>query len=378
MDKTDEQPEQYATAVNEYLRRSYEGTKRDRVLASGGWDAEFAAELAELGWFGLAVPEAHGGLGVPLSTLGPIFMELGERLVAGPSLENVLLPALLQRPGDWESAPAIAAVVETGVPMALVDPGVTDDWRRDVGSIMLADGVLHGEVNLVRFAQQASLLAVIADSAAGPVMCLVDPAGAGVVTEAVASSDPTATMGRVVLDGASPLDSRTDGQDDSALILRSRAWARLLIACELSGITRRVLDRTVEYIKEREQFGRAIGSFQAVKHIAASMHSRTAGLHSVCLAAIDDADGADLRHLETLAAATKAHAADAALRVCEDALQLQGGMGFTTENELNLYYKRALALRAWYGDETELALRVGTALLEPAPVETAPFEAAPL
>jgi alkylation response protein AidB-like acyl-CoA dehydrogenase len=97
------------------------------------------------------------------------------------------------------------------------------------------------------------------------------------------------------------------------------------------------------------------------------MHARTAGLHNVCLAALADAGDADPHQLEVLAAATKAHAADAALRVCEDAIQLQGGMGFTTENELNLYYKRALALRGWYGDETELALRVGTALLEPLP-----------
>jgi len=368
VDSSDDSTAQYGTAVNEYLHRAYGDERRRKLLAAGGWDPEFAAELAQLGWFALAVPEEQGGLGAPLSLLGQVFMQIGRRLVIGPIVENALLPALLQRAGGWSSVPAVSAAVETGVPLALVDPGITTDWADDVGSVVLTDGSLHGHVNAVRFAGQANALVVIADTGTGSAVHLVDPSAAGVVVEELQSADPTATFARVVLDGAVPLERHPSVPvDDDALVLRIRAWTRLLIACELSGIADRTVDRTVEYLKEREQFGRAIGSFQAVKHIAASMHASSTGLRNLCAAALADAATADDRHLDRLAATAKAHAAKTAVRVCEDAIQLHGGMGFTTENELSWYYKRTLALRGWYGDETELELRVGAELLGQGP-----------
>lgn len=358
--------EQFEVTVAQYLRRNYGSERRGEVLLAGGWDATFAAELAVLGWFALAVPDAHEGIGAPLSALGPIFIEFGRYLVVGPMLENTLLPALLTRPGEWDSMPAIAAAVETGRPLALVDPGITDDWAEDVGSVVLTEQGLHGSVSAVRFGAQAELLVVIADSGNGSVLCFVDPNSEGVLVESVDSADPATAYARIFFDGARTVGPypRVHG-DDHVLVNKVRSWARLLIACELSGIAARSLDRTVEYIGQREQFGRPVGSFQAVKHIAANMYERSTALHNLCMAAVSDANQADDHELYVLAAATKAYAADAALRVCEDAIQLHGGIGFTTENELHWYYKHALALRGWYGDETELELRVGAALLDP-------------
>lgn len=358
---------QFGTAVDEYLGRAYEGDQRRKLLESGGWDPRFAAELAELGWYALAVPERHGGLGAPLSELGPVFVQLGRHLVVGPLLEDILLPALLS-PADGEQPPAVAAAVETGVSLALVDPGVTDDWTADLGSVTLREQRLSGAVEAVRFARQASLLVVVAETETGTEVRLVDPAAPGVRIEDVESTDPATAFARVVLDGVRVSETTLAGGDE--LVTRIRSWARLLIACELSGLAQRSLERTVEYIGQREQFGRPIGSFQAVKHIAADMYAQWTGLHNLCCAALADADEASVDDLDLLAATAKGHAAEVAVRVCEDAIQLHGGMGFTTESDVSSYYKRALALRGWYGDATELQLRVGAALLDRDPAGT--------
>ncbi|WP_300010904.1 acyl-CoA dehydrogenase family protein [Pseudonocardia sp.] len=352
--------EEYGSAVDEYLTRAYDGDRRTACLTAGGWDAGLAAELAGLGWNGLAVPERHGGLGAPLSALGPVLTALGRHLVVGPMLENTLLPAVLHP--LWASAPALAAAVETGVPVALVDPGVTDDRAAAVGTVTLRDQRLSGAVEAVRFAGQASLLAVVAATEAGEVVCLVDPAAAGVRVDGVDSADPAAAFGRVALD-----DVRADAAtpaDGGELVARIRSWARLLLACELSGVADHALDRTVTHIGQREQFGQPIGSFQAVKHIAADMYAQATSLRNLCAAALADSADAGTADLDVLAWTAKAHAAQVAVRVCEDAVQLHGGMGFTTESDVSACYLRALALRGWYGDATELQLRIGAALLD--------------
>ncbi|GAA1862760.1 hypothetical protein GCM10009836_48860 [Pseudonocardia ailaonensis] len=332
-----------ASAVDDYLTRTYDGDRRRKLLDGGGWDAGLAAELADLGWYSVAVPEEKGGIGAPLSDLGPLFVEYGRHLVVGPQLEYSLLPALV---GGLDPA---------GQPPALVDPGVTDDWAADVGSVSLTGRELTGTVEAVRFAAQAGVLVVVA----GETVCLVDPAASGVRTEPVDSADPGTVFARVSFDGATP-HTLVPGAD---LVGRIRAWARLLLACELSGLARGALERTVGYVGQREQFGRPIGGFQAVKHLAADMAARSAGLQNLCAAALDDAGEASGSDLELVSSTAKAHAAEAAARVCEDAIQLHGGMGFTTEADVSWYYRRALALRGWYGDATELQRRIGAGLL---------------
>lgn len=351
--------EEYGSAVEEYLTRAYDD-RRAALLGAGGWDAGLAAELAGLGWYGLAVPERRGGIGAPLSTLGPVFTALGRHLVVGPALENTLLPAILHE--HWESAPALAAAVETGVPVALVDPGVTDDWSADIGAVALRGQRLSGAVEAVRFAGRASLLAVVATSDAGEVVCLVDPVAPGVRVVETDSADPAAAFGRVVLDDVRA--EVTTSADGGELVARLRAWARVLIACELSGVAGHAVDRTVAHIGQREQFGRPIGSFQAVKHLAADMYAQATSLHNLCAATLSDAAEASPAELEVLAWTAKAYAADVAVRVCEDAIQLHGGMGFTTETDVSACYLRALALRGWYGDATELRRRIGAAVLD--------------
>lgn len=361
----------FDTAVDEYLTRAYDGDRRRFLLENGVWDPGFAAELGDLGWYALAVPEGAGGLGLPLSELGRVFVRLGRHLVVGASLENLLLPALLQRFTATGANPAVSAAVQTGVPLALVDPGVTDNWAADLGSITVSDQRLSGSVAAVRFARHASLLVVVADTGSGSAVYLVDPVAAGVRIEVLDSDDPAIEFARVILDDVHGEAVVSRDVSDGEFVSLIRSWARLLIACELSGIAQHSLERTVDYVTAREQFGKPVGSFQAVKHIAADMHAKSSGLHNLCLAALDVADESSVEDLEVLAATAKAHASDAAVRVCEDAIQLHGGMGFTTENDVSWYYRRALALRGWYGDATELEIQVGAAVLEVASTDAA-------
>lgn len=350
-DTIHEDTEQFAEAVDEYLAKSYDGDRRRRLLERADWDPDFARELVDLGWYSLAVPEDHGGLGAGLDALGPVFAQLGRHLVPGPQLESFLLPALLPE------------VVGPSDVVALVDPGVTHDWRAEFGSVTLTDGRLDGVVNAVRFARQATLLVVVAATESGEVLCAVDPAAPGVQVTDADSADPATSFGQLTLRGAEA-QVLSGAWAGSELVTRLRAWARLLIACELSGLAHRSLELTVEYVAQREQFGRPIGGFQAVKHIAADMHTTWAGVDSLCRAVVADARWASLADLELLGLTAKAHAADAAVRVCEMAIQLHGGVGFTTEADVSWYYRRALSLRAWYGDPEELQRRIGVAVLD--------------
>jgi alkylation response protein AidB-like acyl-CoA dehydrogenase len=340
--------DEYGATVDDYLTRTYTG-RRHAILDNGGWDPALTSEFADLGWYSLAIPEDRGGLGLPLSALGPLFLQYGRHLVGGPLLEHSLLPALV--PG---LVPAHAAR-----PPALVDPGVTELWSDDLGAVTRRGGRLHGAVEAVRFAAQADRLVVVT----GSTVCLVDPAAPGVRIEPLTGADPGVEFGRIEFDD---VEADPMGHDhDHDLLLRLRSWARLLLACELSGLARGSLERTVEHVARREQFGRPVGSFQAVKHIVADMLTRSTALENLCLAALADADTAPPEELDLVACTTKAHASDVAIRVCEDAIQLHGGMGFTTESDVSWFYRRALALRGWYGDPAELQVRLGAALLDP-------------
>lgn len=365
--------EELTSAVGEYLTRSFDSARRLELFGTGGANPQFHSELAELGWFALTVPEHHDGLGLPLSALGPIFATFGRRLVPGPLFESLALPTILI---DRNDDPALAELLRETVAgravLGLVDPGITEDWGSDIGEIVLTDDGLHGRVEMARFAAQAHSLVVVARHGDDQVVCAVDASDPMISIEEIVSTDPAARYATVMFSGAhcgtAPLAT---GSDAASLISRMRLWARVLISFEMAGIAERMLELTVRYVTERHQFGVPIGSFQAVKHTVANMYEHTSSLMNLCLAALDDVPNSTENELCHIAVITKAYAADAALRVCESALQMHGGIGFTTEAEVHWYYKRALALRAWYGDERELHRVIGETVLNPRPATLA-------
>jgi len=352
--------------VDAYLTRSFDAQRRLALVDVHGWDPTFLDEVEALSWFALAVPESAGGVGLPLSAAGAAMLPLGRHLVPGPMIERLLFPALLSRhldDGAQRSEPAGAVV-------ALVDPEAHGVWSSDADRVYVRDGHVGGGMTAVRFGCEADLLLVVAESSDGPEVHLFGSGSAGVAVEPAASADPTARLATVTFTPQTGAPSRPvfAGPAAERFLTDLRAWARIMAACELSGIATGLLETTTAFVKVREQFGRPIGSFQAVKHVLADMHALSCSLRNVCDSALADAVSAGPEDLAMLAAVAKAYAADAALTVCENAVQMHGGAGFTTETDLHLYYKRALAVRAWYGDHEELTHRIGDALLTRSPL----------
>lgn len=365
-----EHTDSLADAVDEFLRRTYDDDRRRLLSAEDPW-AALVGPLAELGVFAVALTEEQGGLDLSPAALGPIFAHYGRHLVPGPLLENSLLPALLYDAVPREAQKLLADVVERGAPIAFVDPGVSEHWSDQLGSVTTKDGLLHGSFTAVRFAAEAKLLVVVADDGEQPQLWLVEKGTPGLTVEPLTSADPLSAFARVRFEAVEGIPVN-DQVDVPGLLRRIRQWSRALIAYELSGIAGRCVELSVAYAAQREQFGRPIGSFQAVKHILADMHTRAAALRNLCEATVSSLGEADADSAEVDCAALKAFAATVSVSVCEDAIQVHGGIGFTAEADIHWYYKRTLALRSWYGDALELEERIGTLVLDaPAPIDTA-------
>jgi len=292
------------------------------VAAEPGFDEALWREAAALGWFGLGLPEAAGGAGYGVAEEMLLFVELGRALTPGPWLGTVLAAHALP-PG-----PARAALLRGELRVAVID-----DPSEALGRGPRLAGVAGG----VTDAGAAGGFLVLGSRAA----CYVAAGDPRVAVASRPSIDPTRRLGELRLDGvaAEPLAA-----DAAAL----RTLATVLAAAEAAGIAERTLEDSVGYTRVRQQFGRPIGSFQAVKHRCADMAVRAEVARSLTtFAAVALAEGeADAsRH----AAAAKALATDAALANAADNVQNHGGMGFTWEADAHLHLKRAWLLEHAFG-----------------------------
>jgi alkylation response protein AidB-like acyl-CoA dehydrogenase len=284
-----------------------------RVMATPrAIDEDFWCEAAKLGWFALGLPEARGGAGYGLAEEMLLFVELGRSLVPGPWLGTVLAAGVIA------DASRRAAVLAGEQRVALVDdPDDTGDCR-DVTDAPAAHGFLVLGRHAVRFVDAGAIE--------------VTPSG---------SIDPTRRLARVRVRSGVGERLPSDAAD-----LRLRAT--VLVAAEATGIAERTLEDSVAYAKVREQFGRPIGSFQAVKHRCADMAVRSEVARSLttwAAVALRDGEPDAARH----AREAKALAVDAALANAHDNVQNHGGMGFTWEADAHLYLKRVWILEHQLG-----------------------------
>jgi alkylation response protein AidB-like acyl-CoA dehydrogenase len=351
-----DQNSEYVDSFARFIERRLPPEAHRTLLSKGGWDSALMDEVNALGWSIMARPEDADGLGLPLSSLRGLMELVGEKLVPGPLAEQLVLSALM--PASTDSL------------LAFVDLGVTQDWSADIGTLTLEGDQLTGVVELVRFGKQAKhLLFAIApaNDAERSALVLLPSDDPAITIADLPSSDPTAHYAQVRINGrqVQPAEFVARGVDAHELVVRIRAWLRIYTACELAGIARRVLADTVAYTSQRQQFGRAVGSFQALKHLLASMAQGALSLEAYCEAVMSDADTQSLEDLELSAWSLKAYAASTARQVCENALQAHGGIGFTVEYDLHWYLRRSLALRTWYGDEHELSRLIGARRLAP-------------
>ncbi|GAA4842524.1 acyl-CoA dehydrogenase family protein [Pseudonocardia benzenivorans] len=368
-DVTDEQRELRAAVRRFCAEQSDEAAVRRHMESEAGYDPAVWARLGgELGVLGLAVPEELGGAGAGLVEQAIVVEELGAALLCGPVLGTIglALPALVAAtPGPLrdELVPSLVDGTRTAALAAPEHAGLFDGHAITVGAVHAGDGwELTGVVNQVVDAPGADLLLVAASGPEGVALFAVPAAIEQVEVEPLTTLDLTRRQGTVRLREA-PARLLAGADEIDGVLGHAFYVGSALLAAEQVGGAQHMLDATVSHARERLQFGRPIGSFQAVKHRLADMlvqveHARSTAQH----AAWALQTGADDPFLATSIA--QATCSDAYYRVAADAIQLHGGIGFTWEHRAHLYYKRAVTDAALLGGAEIHRDRIAAAVLD--------------
>ena len=358
----DESQQMLKTSAREFLEKECP-TSLVRAMEEDerGYTPELWSKIAELGWLGLTLPEQYGGLDLSYFDLVLILEEMGRAMLPGPFFSTVILGAmtLLEACSDAQKQEYLPKVAngETILTMALTEPTATYE-PAGVQTTAKADGsdyVLNGIKLFVPDAQVADAMIVVArtsesdDASQGITMFLVDANNPGITITPLKtiSGDKQAEVElKDVRVAASAVVGQVDkGWDTISRILDLAAVGK---CAEMLGGAERVLEMTTDYVKERVQFGRPIGSFQAVQHHCANMATDVEGCRYVAYQAA-------WRVSERLPAVrevaiAKAWVSDAYRRVCALGHQSHGAIGFTKEYDLQLFTRRAKVAEVAYGD----------------------------
>lgn len=320
------------------------------------------AALLDMGLTEIAFPEEFGGAGFTSKDTAVVMTEIGRSLGAAPYFSSVVLAGLtLLHAGSHAGRSAyLPAIADGSTRAALVaaypfhESSVTADPATD-------DTVLlNGTQDTVVDGADADLLLVVAAGPDGLELAVIDANDAGVTRTRRETLDPTRGLDRVEFDGASA--RRVSGDDVLAGLRTASAAAITALAAEQVGAARACLEMSVEYAKTRKQFGRAIGSFQAIKHRLTDVLVAV----ELAEAAVLDAAGADGRsaaEFAVAAATARVLASKAAMFAAEESIQIHGGIGFTWEHPLHLYFRRAKTSELLLGDTTVHADTVASALV---------------
>jgi alkylation response protein AidB-like acyl-CoA dehydrogenase len=311
--------------------------------------------LAELGVTGLLVPEHHGGAGMGMVDAGVVLEELGRAVYPGPFLSSaVAAVSTVLEVGSTadhdELLPGLADGSIVGT-LALLEPDRRASWR-DPDVRAEADR-LSGTKIMVPDAGAADTILVGATCEDGLGVFAVDVRARGVRVMTTPTVDGTRKHGTVVLDDAPARRLGTPGADTTAAV--ARVIDRVLIALVVDGIgaAEVALDMAVTYAKERTQFDRPIGSFQAVQHLCSDMLQSLELGRAGAYYALWAADTGDPKECHRAATMAKAFAGDAFARIGASAIQVFGGIGFTWEHDIHLFYKRLLTLQQALGTSSE-------------------------
>jgi alkylation response protein AidB-like acyl-CoA dehydrogenase len=347
-------------AVRSYLRDRFGPTQVRAVFddpAGDGNPDELWKAIGEQGWLAVLVPEEHDGMGLGLLDAAIIARAFGAGTVPTPWLGTVLAAEAVRLAGSADQQkswlPRLASGEIRGA-VAIHRPGSSPIPANAPASS--ANGTLSGKLDLVEYAGVADVLVV----AAADGLYLVDPKASGVSSTQCEALDRTTRLFTVDLDGVT--GEKLDGSSPEVLQdLLDRA--AVLVANDLVGIARKAITETVEYDKTRVQFGKPVGSFQAIKHDLADLHVMiTMAEHAATYAAYAiDSNQPDKAVAVSIA---KSKAADTARKATSDMIQYHGGIGYTWEHDAHFYFKRAKRLEYAYGDAAQHRERIAAALLD--------------
>jgi acyl-CoA dehydrogenase len=328
----------------------------DRKRPIDAAEPEVWSALTEFGLPGLAVDESLGGAGARPRLLYAAIEEAAKAMAPAPLVPTVTALDVALQCG----AKALVQLITAGATGAFAVPVNDSGWVASGPDLPEWDGAgLSGVIPIVAGAPSAAVLVVLARvTGGGEVLLAVDAAAAGVEVTAQQPLDVTATIGSVTLTAAEG-EVIADGTDVALVLGTARRLAALAVAADSVGVASRALALAVQWAGERHQFGRAIGSFQAVSHRCADMLVALEGARSQVLAAAD----ADLEKCGYVADLAAAAALDAGVMATEGALQIHGGIGFTWEHPIHLLLRRAQANAVLIGRADALRDRATSELL---------------
>ncbi|MDX1649610.1 MAG: acyl-CoA dehydrogenase family protein [Myxococcota bacterium] len=329
-------------------------TVRGIVESPEGFSRDLWKQIAELGWVGLLVPEAHGGAGLGWVDLVVVLEETGRSLFPSPLLSHTLAVDALRHAGSESQQAAWLPRLADGSAVATVALLEEDDLPGADGVRLPGEAsdegfVLRGEKLFVPDAGAADLFVVAFRADGGVRLALVERSADGVSAEDWPGIDLTRRVGRLRLDGVRVGADAVLARGDEAALQRVLDAGATAVAVESVGAAEAALRLTVDYAKQRVQFGRPIGQFQGVKHPLAEMFVDVESWKSLAYYA---AWCLDERHPDTSLAASraKAYASEAFPRLGIDVVQLHGGIGYTWEYDAHLFLKRAKWMRPAFGD----------------------------
>jgi len=364
-----EEQDELRNIVRSFMEaKSAEAAVREQMETDDGYDAAVWSQMADqMGLQGLHIPEAYGGSGYGYIELGIVLEEMGRGLLCAPFFSSVVLAAnTLINSGDEAAKlahlPGIASG-ETIATLAFTEPsGKWDESGITMQATASGDGyTLSGTKSFVIDGSTASLIVVAARTAAGVSLFVVDGGAAGLTRTALSTMDQTRKQAKLDFDNTPATLVGEDGKgwDVLSTVLDLAAVG---LAAEQVGGAQFVLEMAVQYAKDRVQFGRPIGSFQAIKHKCADMlleveSAKSAAYYGLwCASEMND-------ELASVASLAKAYCSEAYFHATAENIQIHGGIGFTWEHPAHLYFKRAKSSELLFGDPTYhrelLAQRIG-------------------
>ena len=348
-------------SASEYLSdRSQSDFVRAMATDERGYTDEFWREIGELGWLGLVVPESHGGSGMDMSDMAVLLAEWGAALAPGPLVESAVVSASAidhfgsdAQKQEW--LPGIAIGETVVVPSLVGVDGSTNPNAMGVRASETSNGwVISGTSRFVPYGNSADLVLMSAETDAGvtvfavPIKSAEGTVNINRVKMAAGAPACDIEMNEVVVPNAAVLGEAGGGDDVVDHMMLFGAAAR---ASQMVGAGSAVTDRTIEYVKDRRQFGRPIGAFQVIQHYMADMATKVKSAKHLAdraaWALSADVDGAMASRVVSQAkwtANTLMH------DIVWKAHQTHGAIGFTWEHDLHLYTRRVLSWRADYGD----------------------------
>jgi alkylation response protein AidB-like acyl-CoA dehydrogenase len=364
-----EEQEELRRITRQFLESKSPETEVRRLMeTTEGYDPAVWSQMAnELGLQSLVIPEEYGGQGFTYVELTVVLEEMGRALLAAPFYSTVVLATnAVLHSGDEaakkEILPGIASG-ETIATLALTEPnGKWDLSGVEATATQDGDGwTIDGTKMFVLDGHVADVIIVAARTGAGLSLFKVDGDAAGLTRTPLATMDQTRKQAKLEFSGVPATLIGTDGGAEEVLG-RVLDLAVVALAAEQVGGAQKVLDMSVEYAKDRVQFGRPIGSFQAIKHKCADMlleveSAKSAAYYAAwCAAELND-------ELPEVACLAKAYCSEAYFHSAAENIQIHGGIGFTWEHPAHLYFKRAKSSELLFGDPTYhrelLAQRLG-------------------